>query len=154
MPLARYLSEAVLDPLGMSATVLGSSAATGAESTLTDLLRFAGELLDPGRVLAPELLAEATRLQLGALDGVLPGFGRQSPNPWGLGFELRGHKAPHWMPPGSAPNTFGHFGQSGAFLWVDPEAGVACAALSDRAFGEWAMAAWPTLGAAVLGASR
>lgn len=154
VPVDRYVTEAVLDPLRMTSTVLHDSAATGADSTLSDLLRLAGELLSPGRVLAPEILAEAITPQYGTLNGVLPGFGRQTPNSWGLGFELHGTKAPHWMPPGSAPNTFGHFGQSGAFLWIDPEAGVACAALGDRPFGDWAVTAWPKLGAAVLAASR
>ena len=58
-----------------------------------------GELLHPGRVLAPATLAEATTVQLPELRGVLPGFGRSDPNPWGLGFEIRGDKSPHWMPP-------------------------------------------------------
>lgn len=150
---AEYLREGVLVPLGMVATTMAGSPAHGARSTLGDLLHFAGELLAPGRVLAAELLAEATTSQLPDLDGVLPGFGRQSPNPWGLGFELRDHKAPHWTPPEASPATFGHFGRSGGFLWVDPEAGLACAALADRPFGDWAVQAWPALGSAVLAAA-
>lgn len=153
VPFVDYVREAVLLPLGMVATTVGGSPAHGARSTLGDLLRFAGELLAPGRVLAPEVLAEAASPQLPDLDGPLPGFGRQSPNPWGLGFELRDHKSPHWTPPEASPATFGHFGRSGAFLWVDPEAGVACAALGDRPFGDWALEAWPALGSAVLEAA-
>ena len=84
---------------------------------------------------------------------MLPGFGRQRPNPWGLGFEVMGTKAPHWMPPEASPRTFGHFGQSGAFLWVDPDAGVACVGLGDQPFGDWAREEWPRLGAAVLDAA-
>jgi CubicO group peptidase (beta-lactamase class C family) len=154
VPFAHYVQEGVLDPLRMTATTVSGSPATGAQSTLADLLRFAGELLRPGRILAPETLAEAVTPQLPELDGVLPGFGRQAPNPWGLGFELHGHKAPHWMPPEASPGTFGHFGQSGAFLWVDPEAGVACVALADHGFGPWAIEAWPHLGSSVLAAAR
>src|SRR5579884_1273117 len=48
----------------------------------------AEELRAPRRV-AAETLAEAATVQFPGLDGVLPGFGRQSPNDWGLGFELR-----------------------------------------------------------------
>ena len=150
VPWEAYVREAVLDPLGMADTTVTGSPAHGGRSTVTDLLRFAGELLVPGEVLAPEILAEATRPQLPELDGVLPGFGLQRPNPWGLGFELRGTKHPHWTPPEVSERTFGHFGQSGAFLWVDPDAGVACAGTSEEPFGEWAIEAWPRLGTAVL----
>jgi CubicO group peptidase (beta-lactamase class C family) len=84
---------------------------------------------------------------------VLPGFGRQDPNDWGLGFELRDHKSPHWTGARNSPSTFGHFGQTGTFLWVDPEAGdggLALAVLTDRDFGDWAKTAWPALSDAVV----
>jgi CubicO group peptidase (beta-lactamase class C family) len=153
MAFADYLHEAVCAPLGMLATTVPGSAAHSGRATAADLLRFAGELLNPARVLAPETLAEAIAPQLPDLAGVLPGFGRQDPNPWGLGFELHGHKSPHWMPSGASPEAFGHFGQSGAFLWVDPVPGVACVGLADEPFGDWALEAWPALGAAVLALS-
>jgi CubicO group peptidase (beta-lactamase class C family) len=149
-PFADYLREAVLTPLRMARTALRGSPAFGAHSTVPDLLRFAYELLHPGRVLDPAVLEEAITVQLPALRGVLPGFGRQDPNPWGLGFEIHGAKAPHWMPATASERTFGHFGQSGSFLWVDPVRGVACAGLSSEPFGDWARAAWPALGEAVL----
>ena len=148
--LADYVQEAVCLPLGMTATVVHGSPAHSGVSTVTDLLHLARELLHPGSVIAHQTLAEAITPQLPDLAGVLPGFGRQDPNPWGLGFELHGRKSPHWMPDEASPRAFGHFGQSGAFLWVDPDAGVACAALVDEAFGDWARTAWPALGAAVL----
>jgi CubicO group peptidase (beta-lactamase class C family) len=81
---------------------------------------------------------------------VLPGFGRQDPCDWGLGVELRDGKHPHWTGRRNSPQTFGHFGQSGSFLWVDPVAGVACAGLADRDFGPWAADAWPDLADRVL----
>ena len=62
---------------------------------LDDLLAFAGELLTPTLV-AEETLAEATTVQFPGLAGVLPGWGRMEPNDWGLGFELRDAKSPHW----------------------------------------------------------
>lgn len=147
---ADYLQEAVCVPLGMTATVVHGSPAHSGRSTVKDLLRLSRELLHPGSVLAPETVNQATSVQLPDLAGVLPGYGRQNPNPWGLGFELHGHKSPHWMPTTASPATFGHFGQSGAFLWIDPVAGVACVALADKPFGDWAIEAWPALGAAVL----
>jgi CubicO group peptidase (beta-lactamase class C family) len=128
---------------------LEGSAGSGAAGTILDLLELARELREPRRV-APETLAEATTVQFPGLAGVLPGFGRQEQNDWGLGFELRDSKAPHWTGAGNAPSTFGHFGRSGTFLWVDPEAGIALACLTDLAFGDWAADAWPRLSDAVL----
>jgi CubicO group peptidase (beta-lactamase class C family) len=153
MPFGAYVGEAVLAPLGMRRTTWGRSPAWGARSTVPDLLALAGELLEPGRVVAPATLGEATSVQLPQLRGVVPGVGRFDPNPWGLGFEIRGDKAPHWMPPTASPRTFGHFGQSGSMLWVDPVAGVACCALAEEPFGPWALAAWPDLGGRVLSAA-
>ncbi|MEU4668434.1 serine hydrolase domain-containing protein [Amycolatopsis sp. NPDC023774] len=146
---ADYQREALLDPLGMTATVLDGSPASGASSTVDDLARFAAELQSP-KLLAPATLAVATDVAFPGLNGVLPGFGYQKPNDWGLGFELRDHKSPHWTGSASSPRTFGHFGQSGTFLWVDPEAGHACVALADRSFGPWAAEAWPPFTDAVL----
>jgi CubicO group peptidase (beta-lactamase class C family) len=142
MPFAQYLTEAVLQPLAMSHTVLDGSAAAGAVSTVADLVRFAGELQAPTLV-HPETLREATAVAFPGLDGVLPGYGRQKPNDWGLGFEIRDGKSPHWTGAHSSPRTFGHFGQSGTFLWVDPDAGAAAVVLTDRDFGPWAIEAWP-----------
>ncbi|MGB9281917.1 MAG: serine hydrolase domain-containing protein [Pseudonocardiaceae bacterium] len=146
---ADYLVEGVFQPLGMSSSRLTGSAAAGAVSTCADLARFAAELQTP-TLLAPEILAEATQVAYPGLDGVVPGFGMQRPNDWGLGFELRDHKSPHWTASRNSPETFGHFGQSGTFLWMDPVAGAACIALTDRDFGQWARDAWPAFSDAVL----
>lgn len=149
-----YITEAVCVPLGMHHTEVHESPAWGGTSTVNDLLKLGHELLHPGSVLDHRTLAEATTVQLPDLDGVLPGFGRQRPNPWGLGFEVHGEKSPHWMPAEASPRAFGHFGQSGSFIWVDPDAGVACASLSDTKFGDWAREEWPALGAEVLASVR
>lgn len=151
MTFGEYLRAGVLEPLGMSATVLEGSPASGASGPLRDLLRFGGELMAP-TLLSPATLAAATSVAFPGLDGVLPGFGHQSPNDWGLGFEIRSHKSPHWTGAANSPSTFGHFGLSGAFLWVDPAAGVACAGVAAEDFGPWAAAAWPALADAVLSA--
>jgi CubicO group peptidase (beta-lactamase class C family) len=139
---AEYQAEALFAPLGMRASVLKGSPAAGAVSTVADLTLFAAELQRP-KLLDPATLAEATSVAFPGLNGVLPGFGHQKPNDWGLGFEIRDHKSPHWTGSASSPRTFGHFGQSGTFLWVDPDARVACVALTDRDFGPWAAEAWP-----------
>lgn len=146
---ADYLAGAVTEPLAMSATQLRGSPAADGVATLDDLATFAAELLRP-RLLDPATVAHATTVAFPGLVGVLPGFGRQEPNDWGLGFELRGTKRPHWTGRHSSPRTFGHFGQSGTFLWVDPEAAAACVCLTDRDFGPWAAEHWPPFTDAVL----
>jgi CubicO group peptidase (beta-lactamase class C family) len=146
---ADYLNEAVLVPLGMTATSLAGSPAHAAVGTVNDLLAFVGELMAPTLVSA-ETMAAASAPHLPDLDGVLPGFGRQSPNPWGLGFEIRGDKQPHWTGSTNSATTFGHFGRSGTFIWVDPAIGVGCVALTDRDFGPWAAEAWPPFNDAVV----
>ncbi|MCU1495128.1 MAG: Beta-lactamase [Acidimicrobiaceae bacterium] len=144
MDFASYLRSGVLEPLAMSGTRLEGSAAAGAVGPLADLLALGAELLRPSLV-SRAIFQAATSVAFPGLAGVLPGFGRQDPCDWGLGFELKDAKSPHWTGSRNSPATFGHFGQSGTFLWVDPVADVACAALTDRPFGDWAVQAWPVL---------
>jgi len=151
MPFPEYLRAAVLEPLGLGATLEGD-AAGGVVGTLGDMLRFGREALEPS-LIAAETLAEATSVQFSGLDGVLPGFGRQTPNDWGLGFELRDDKSPHWTGSLNSPRTYGHFGSkpgTATFLWIDPERRLVAAALADESFGDWARAAWPALSDAVI----
>lgn len=149
MAFETYATEAVLQPLGMTGTKASGNPAWGAAGTAGDLLALGRELLAP-RVLSPAMLERARTVAFPGLDGVVPGFGRQQPNDWGLGFELRDGKSPHWTGERNSPRTFGHFGRSGTFLWVDPDAGLACACVTDRDFGPWAKEAWPALSDAVL----
>ena len=142
MPFDRYFE-------GVWGFPLAGSPAYGVEATLRELLVVARELLEPSR-LSPGLLAEAAEVQFPGLLGVLPGFGRMDPNDWGLGLELRDGKSPHWTGTRNSPATFGHFGRSGTFLWVDPERRLALACLTDLSFGDWARDAWPRLADAVL----
>ena len=91
-----YLAESVFEPLHMADTSLdggATAAGYGVTSTVTDLTAFAGDLLSPG-IVSPPMHADATSVQFPGLDGVLPGYGAQRPNDWGLGFELQDHKNP------------------------------------------------------------
>ncbi|MFJ1746425.1 serine hydrolase domain-containing protein [Streptomyces sp. NPDC088116] len=153
IPFADYLREAVFEPLGMDATSLDGSPAKDGVSTVDDIVRFAAELQAP-RLLDARTVLDAMTVVHPGLSGVLPGYGNQKNNDWGLGFEIRDAKSPHWTGGSSSPRTFGHFGQSGTFLWVDPDAGAACVALADRDFGSWAIEAWPPFTDAVLGELR
>ncbi len=149
LSVTTYLAEAVVEPLGLAATALDGSPAHGAHASADDLAAVGRELLAP-TLLSVETVAEATSSQFPDLDGVLPGFGRQQPNPWGLGFEIRGAKQPHWTGAHSSPRTFGHFGRAGTFVWVDPVVGLACVVLTDLDFGPWAVELWPAFTDAVL----
>lgn len=152
IPFAEYLAEAVVRPLGLSATTLDGSPAHAGQASVLDLARVAHELLRPSGLLSAETMTALRTVQFPGLRGVLPGFGSQAENDWGLGFEIRGHKHPHWTGAANSPATYGHFGLSGTFLWVDPDAGLALVALADRDFGPWAIEAWPLLADAVLAA--
>ncbi len=158
MSFEQYLHDGVLEALGMEGAHLvgadargGSSslAAAGLHGGLRDLLALGSELLSP-RLLASSTIGRATEVAFGGLAGTLPGFGFYDPCDWGLGFELRGAKAPHWTGSTNSPGTFGHFGRSGGFLWVDQAAAVALGVLTDRSFGPWAKERWPALADLVL----
>lgn len=153
MPAIEYVTAGVLRPLGLGGTSFDTpSLAHGMRSTVDDVARLAHELLRP-RLIHPTTLASATSVQFPGLSGALPGFGSMDPNDWGLGFELRGHKAPHWTGEHNSPSTFGHFGRAGTFVWVDPDRQLALVALTDEQFGDWAKEAWPNLSEAVLTAT-
>ena len=153
MAFPAYLTAGVLEPLGMDGTVptdvASGSAAAGLVGPLIDLVALGREWAVPTLV-SRATWGEATSVQFPGLAGVLPGFGPFDPCDWGLGVEIKGGKRPHWTGPSNAPSTFGHFGQSGSFLWVDPAAGVLCCGLAARSFGVWSSRAWPTLCEAVL----
>ena len=156
MPFAEYLAAGVLEPLGMAATSLTDgpmgAAAAGLVGPLDDLLAMVKEWARPTLV-GEVTWTYATSVHFPHLVGVLPGYGPSDPCDWGLGVEVKGTKRPHWTGPSNSTATYGHFGQSGSFLWIDPVAGVLCCGLADRPFGVWASRAWPALSEAVLAES-
>jgi len=147
MTFRDYLTEGVFEPLHMPSTKLVGSPAHGAESTVSDLLTFLGGFTG---LLAPSTVEAMTTPYLPELIGVLPGYGRQAPNTWGLGPEIRGLKSPHWTGSLNSAATWGHFGAAGTFLWVDPEAATSMIVLTDRNFGNWAIQRWPAVSDVVL----
>jgi CubicO group peptidase (beta-lactamase class C family) len=149
----QYLSEAVLDPLGLTATELPGSAAYAATSTTRDLIDFGRELLAP-KLLAASTLQNAVKVHFPGLPGILPGLGRFNPLDWGLGFERNFARPGHWAGSVISSSAFGHFGAAGTFLWIDPEAGLGAVCLTDHAFGDWAKQAWPALCDAILAEHR
>lgn len=142
------MRDRVLEPLGMLHTSLRGAPSKGGAGTMTDIALLAHELLRPTIFAGP--VAKLSSLTYPNLSGFLPGFGHHPNNDWGAGAEIRGTKSPHWTSPNNSPGTFGHFGVSGSFLWVDREAGLACAALSTVDFDVWATRTWPETSTLVL----
>jgi CubicO group peptidase (beta-lactamase class C family) len=148
MAFGDYVRLAVCEPLELGLDPAGDPG-SGMRAALQDVLALGSELLRP-RLLAEETRDELVTVQFPGLTGVLPDYGRFEPLDWGLGVQLN-TVPPSWMGTRASPRAFGHFGGTGTFLWVDPEAQVVCAALTTREFGEWAKDAWPRLSDAVLG---
>ena len=148
MPFADYARAAVAEPLALTIDTTGHPGA-GMRASLDDVLAVGRELLRP-RLVADETHAEMVAVQFPGLDGVLPDFGRFTPLDWGLGVEIKSAKSPHWSGTRTSSSTFGHFGGTGTFLWVDPTIGIACACLTTRPFDDWAKEAWPRLSDAIL----
>ena len=124
---------------------------TAPQSTLDDLLRFAGELLDAGPRPRP---GAARRGDHPAAPG--PGRGPArvrpaAPQPVGSRVRDQGRQGAALDPTGGVARarsaTSGSPGRSSGSIRTP---GVACAGLSDQPFGDWAVAAWPALGSAVL----
>lgn len=146
---AEWLEMTVVAGLDLTDLEVTGSPAAGFRGSIRDLLAVGRELLAP-TLISPELWHEATTVQFPGLGGILPGYGRQKHNDWGLGMEIRDGKDPHWTGSRSGPRTFGHFGQSGSFLWMDPDTGLTAAFLGEQRFGPAHVKAWPGLTDAIL----
>ncbi|VEH06218.1 Beta-lactamase transpeptidase-like protein [Corynebacterium kutscheri] len=150
MSYTEYFNEALCVPLGMTATTLWGSPGHEARSNVQDLTKFAVEVLRP-TLIDETTLSEALTVQYPELAGIVPGYGMQKPCPWGLAFEIKGGKAPHWTGTQMPVDVVGHFGQSGTYLWVHRMTQRAMVVLTDRAFGQWAKPLWQEVNDAVWG---
>ncbi len=144
-----WVAERVAGPLGMDHLEWTGSASVGAMGTLEDLSLFAAEMLRP-TLLEPEWHRQMTTPQLPELVGIMPGFGKQTPNPFGLGVEVRGTKSPHWTGAHNSEQTFGHFGMRGSAFWVDPVADLALVVGTSHDFCDAHRRVMPQLSDAVL----
>jgi CubicO group peptidase (beta-lactamase class C family) len=152
MPFDAYLAAAVFEPLAMTSAELRGSPAHAVRASAAEVASFLAELQRPQLVHA-DTAADAFRTHWPDLAGIVPGVGRFDPCPWGLGFEVRGDKAPHWTGRTNSRATVGHFGGAGTMMWIDPAAGCGLVALTDRPFDDWsieAMRSWSTLSDAVV----
>ena len=156
MPFEEYLRLGLLEPLEMTSTELRGSPAHAMWSNVDDLVRFMREVTQPVLV-AADTAADAVRSHFPELGGIVPGVGRFDTCPWGMGFEIRGDKSPHWTGTHNSAATFGHFGGAGTMLWLDPDVRpdhtLGLVTLTDRPFDEWAPEAlrlWPAVSDAAI----
>jgi len=135
-----WLDYRVFSGLGMSGTSLVGRPSSGVSGSTNDLVTLAEAWLRPDGI-SKGTRDRIIRPYMPALDGIVPGFGRFSPCPWGLGPEVRGEKE-HWMGDWP-PSSFGHFGQSGALMLLNADEGIGVVATSTEPFGPWAVKLWP-----------
>ncbi|MDO5726771.1 MAG: serine hydrolase domain-containing protein [Bowdeniella nasicola] len=149
----EYVNREILMPLGISEVTFYGSAAWGAHGSAFGVAKLLHEWMRP-TLICQALHRMATTCQFPDLDGVLPGYGRQKHNCWGLGFELRGHKDPHWLGPDHSPRSYGHFGQAGSFVWIDPSVDLGAVFLGAKPYGEEHRAKWSEMNARIRAAFR
>lgn len=101
---------------------------TNGHGTAAGIARLYQALLEPGRLLSPGLLAEATSPQS---QGHCPVLGEEAT--FGLGFTPTTPRRPF----GPNPSAFGHFGTGGAVGFCDPEAGVAFGYVMNHVIPRW-----------------
>ncbi len=101
---------------------------TNGHGSATGVARLYGALLEPGRLLSSDLLAEATRAQS---QGYCPVLGEETS--FGLGFKPTVPRRPF----GPNPRSFGHFGTGGAVGFADPDADVAFGYVMNHVIPRW-----------------
>ena len=138
---ANWLDNRVFRPFGMNSAVLEGRPAADVVGSTDDLATLAVAWLRPDGI-AKETRNRIITPYLPQLEGFVPGFGRFTPCPWGLGPEIRGEKQ-HWM--GDWPSaSFGHFGQSGSMILLNADEQIGVVATSTEPFGPWATKLWPS----------
>ncbi|WP_426571586.1 serine hydrolase domain-containing protein [Aquihabitans sp. McL0605] len=125
-----------LNPPGYSSVGVANTAAwrsaqigsTSGQATAAGIARIYAGLLQPGRLLSPDLLAHATTPRA---HGFCPILGEDVT--YGLGFQPTTPKRPL----GPNPRTFGHFGTGGSLGFADPDAGVAFGYAMNHVVPRW-----------------
>ncbi|UYO97380.1 beta-lactamase family protein [Microbacterium sp. M28] len=144
MAFSDWMLREVVLPLGMTRTDVTGRPSADARASIADLMIFGREVLRP--TLIPAALRDlALTVSHAGLRGIVPGYGPFADNQWGLGFELKGAKSPHWLSDSFPPETAGHFGAQGSFLFIDRSRDLAAAFLSGVPFGDEHKRIWPPL---------
>ncbi len=133
---ARMVMRSYFNPPGYSSMGVVNTAAwrsaqvpsTNGHGSAAGVARIYDALLQPGRLLSPALLAEATRPQS---QGYCPVLGEDVT--FGLGFKPTVPRRPF----GPNPHSFGHFGTGGALGFADPDARVAFGYVMNHVIPRW-----------------
>jgi CubicO group peptidase (beta-lactamase class C family) len=120
-----YSSVGLVNTPEWRALPLGS---TAGHASATGIARLYAALLEPGRLLSPDLLAHATAPRVA---GRCPILGDDVV--WGLGFQPTTPRRPL----GPNPRSFGHFGSGGALGFADPDAGIAFGYAMNHLIPRW-----------------
>jgi CubicO group peptidase (beta-lactamase class C family) len=131
MEMLSYVNPPGYSSMGVVNTPEWRSAevpSTNGHGTARGLARLYATLLEPGRVLSGELLAESTRTQS---EGYCPVLHEEVA--FGLGFKPTAPRRPF----GPNPRSFGHFGTGGAVGFADPDAGVAFGYVMNHVIPRW-----------------
>ena len=131
MVMTSYFNPPGYSSLGVVNTTAWRTAeipSTNGHATALAIARLYDALLQPGRLLSAELLAEATTPQS---EGYCPVLGEQVT--FGLGFKPTTPRRPF----GPNRGSFGHFGTGGAVGFADPESGVAFGYVMNQVIPRW-----------------
>lgn len=120
-----YSSLGLVNTPGWRALPLGS---TAGHASAAGIARIYAALLEPGRLLSPDLLAHATSPRA---HGRCPILGDDVT--WGLGFQPTTPRRPL----GPNPRAFGHFGSGGALGFADPDTGLAFGYAMNHLIPRW-----------------
>ena len=131
MVLLSYVNPPGYSSIGVVNSAAWRSAqvpSTNTHATAAGVARIYRALLEPGRLLSPGLLAEATSAQS---TGWCPVLGEEAT--FGLGFTPTSPRRPF----GPDPSAFGHFGTGGAVGFADPGNGVAVGYVMNHVIPRW-----------------
>jgi CubicO group peptidase (beta-lactamase class C family) len=120
-----YSSIGLVNTPAWRATPLGS---TAGHASASGLARIYAALLEPGRLVSPDLLDRASRPQASGHCPIL-----DDDVVFGLGFQPTTARRPL----GPNPRSFGHFGTGGALGFADPDAGVAFGYVMNHVIPRW-----------------
>jgi CubicO group peptidase (beta-lactamase class C family) len=131
MELLSYLNPPGFSSMGVVNTAAWRAAevpSTNGHGSARGVARLYAALLEPGRLLSPEILAEATSAQS---EGYCPILHDEVT--FGLGFTPTTPRRSF----GPNPGSFGHFGTGGAVGFADPAGGVAFGYVMNHVIPRW-----------------